>query len=279
MASARAADGTLLHYRVCDYTEPWRQAPVLVLQHGFARHGGFWHAMLPTLARHYRVVCPDLRGLGKSGTGFDGAAVTLDTYLDDLLRVLDHLDAGAVHYAGESFGGMLGFHLAARHPGRLRSLCAITTPPAPVMPAPESYPLFGYSSWAEALRQMGAGAWCRAANAATRFPPDADPGLVEWYASEGGACDLEALIALARVIQAVDLSALLDQVRVPVLGLYPSAAKTVTNRQMELLRRVPDLRVIHLPGTYHMIWALQPGACARHLLHFIGQIDGLACVS
>jgi len=272
MPFARASDGTALHYTVTDFTDPWTTPPVLVLQHGFARNGRFWYGMVPALARHYRVVCPDLRGLGGSGTGFDADTVTLDTYLDDLVRVIDDLGEPKVHYAGESFGGMLGVHLATRHATRATSLCLIATPPAPVMPAPESYPLFGHASWAEALTKMGGEAWCRAANAATRFPPDADPGLVEWYASEGAACDLDALIALARVIQPVDLTALLEHIKVPVLGLYPTTAKTVTDGQMALLQRIPDLHIVHLPIAYHMIWALEPDACARHLLAFLRGI-------
>lgn len=273
MPIAHATDGTALHNTVTDFTDPWTTPDVLVLQHGFARNGRFWYGMVPALARHYRVVCPDLRGLGASGTDFDGDRVTLDTYLDDLVRVIEHTDTARIHFAGESFGGMLGVHLATRHRERVKSLTAIAVPPVPVMHAPESYPLFGHASWAEALRTMGAEAWCRAANAATRFPPDAEPGLVEWYASEGAACNLDALIALARVIQAVDLTPLLEQISVPVLGLYPTLAKTVTDRQMELLHRIPDLRVVHLPIADHMIWALEPDACTRHMLEFLQGSD------
>ena len=66
MPIVKAGDGTPLHYAVHDYTDRWRKADTIILIHGFARSGEFWFNMVPYLARFYRVICPDLRGLGKS---------------------------------------------------------------------------------------------------------------------------------------------------------------------------------------------------------------------
>ena len=59
-------DGATLHYAVHDFTDRWRKAGTIILVHGFARSGEFWFNMIPYLARFYRVICPDLRGLGRS---------------------------------------------------------------------------------------------------------------------------------------------------------------------------------------------------------------------
>ena len=64
MPIVKAGDGTPLHYAVHDYTDRWRKADTMILIHGFARSGDFWFNMVPYLARFYRVICPDLRGLG-----------------------------------------------------------------------------------------------------------------------------------------------------------------------------------------------------------------------
>ena len=42
-------------------------------------------------------------------------------------------------------------------------------------------------------------------------------------------------------------------------------------------RTIRDLRIVHLPATYHKIQLLYPASCAEHLLHFISQHDGVAC--
>ena len=66
MKTVLARDGVELHVAVHDFTDPWREAPILLLQHGFGRSGKFWFNLIPYLARFYRVVCPDLRGVGQS---------------------------------------------------------------------------------------------------------------------------------------------------------------------------------------------------------------------
>jgi pimeloyl-ACP methyl ester carboxylesterase len=60
-----------LHYTVDDYTDPWKNAQFVVLQHGNGRSSRFWYSWVPYLARHYRVVRPDARGLGSSSAQFD----------------------------------------------------------------------------------------------------------------------------------------------------------------------------------------------------------------
>ncbi len=37
MPAVKAQDGVCLHYELHDYTDPWKNAPVLILQHGFGR--------------------------------------------------------------------------------------------------------------------------------------------------------------------------------------------------------------------------------------------------
>ena len=60
-----------LYYQVDDFTDPWSNAPTLILQHGYGRTSDFWFQWVPYLSRFFKVVRPDLRGLGKSGKDFD----------------------------------------------------------------------------------------------------------------------------------------------------------------------------------------------------------------
>ena len=71
MPYARSKDGINLHYRIHDCTDEWKNAPYLILQHGYARSSKFWNRMVPYLCRWYKVICPDLRGLGESSKDFD----------------------------------------------------------------------------------------------------------------------------------------------------------------------------------------------------------------
>jgi haloacetate dehalogenase len=41
-------------------------APPIVLLHGYPQTSAMWHGVAPILARSYQVICPDLRGYGRS---------------------------------------------------------------------------------------------------------------------------------------------------------------------------------------------------------------------
>jgi pimeloyl-ACP methyl ester carboxylesterase len=278
MPHATSKDGLSLHYEIHDHTDPWKNAPVLVLQHGFGRSARFWYSLVPYLSRHYKIVCPDLRGLGRSSTDFDAAkGITVENYISDLLCIIDDLGVPTVHYAGESLAGILGFILAAEHKERLRTLIALSTPPYIIRQTHTTFS-FGHASWADALVKMGSVAWARAANAATRFPPDTDPGLLEWYATEMGKSDVAVMSAMSQLLETVDATPVLPRIQVPVLGLYPTKCPTVTEEHERSLREmVPDIRLIHFPSRYHMVWMLDPAACAAYMLHFMALHDGLFC--
>lgn len=265
-----------LHYVVDDHTDPWRAAPWLILQHGYGRSGEFWRSWVPYLSRFYRVVRPDLRGLGRSPLDFDPHQhIHPEGFIEDLIALMDHLGEGPVHYCGESLGGILGIVLGASMPERLRSLTLVAAPVTIPKPTQQAFAC-GHASWQEALRILGSQGWSEAVNTATRFPPEADPALVRWYAEEMGKSEVEVLIALSRVAAKVDVSAYLSQVRVPTLGLYPTAGVVTGHEEAQIRAGIPGIRVINLPTRFHAIQVLMPAACAKALLHFCGEVDGVA---
>ena len=126
MPTVKAGDGTTLHYAVHDYTDRWRKAETIILIHGFARSGEFWFNMVPYLARFYRVICPDLRGLGQSTPLHDPArALSLSAYIGDIEAVADHAGAATFHLVGEAIGGAITLIFAAERPQRLRTLSVL----------------------------------------------------------------------------------------------------------------------------------------------------------
>jgi len=271
-----------LHYRIDDHTDPWRNAPVLVLQHGNGRSSEFWFRCVPYLSRFCRVVRPDMRGLGGSGRGFDLAAgMTPQILIDDLAALCEHLSAtlgrGApVHLCGESLGGILGLGVAAQHPRLLRTLSLVATPVFISERMKQSYAL-GRGSRIEAMREMGARRWVDTTNRSTRFPPGTDEGLLAWYAEAFAANDFEVQLRLVEIVNSASALDFLPAVRLPVLGLYPEQGP-ITDAEQErvLVEALPDFRLVHLPTRYHMVHLIHPAACARHLLSFVAALDGIA---
>ena len=275
MPIAKAADGTPLHYEVHDYTDPWRKAPTMILQHGFARSGRFWFAAVPYLARFFRVVCPDTRGMGGSVPLQQPLErLTPANCVDDFLRIADHLEVDSFHFVGESIAGGMGLMLAGQHPARVRSLSAI----APAVYANDwlrqSYAV-GFPTWEEAVRTLGVEGWVRKSNALARFPADAPEGFLEWYVKEVGRNDVESVAAMTRAAGAVDARPHLAAITAPVLVLYPDGGKIVTEEMAQLLlAQVRDIRVVRIPSPYQMLNLLAPADCAHAILNFAATREG-----
>jgi pimeloyl-ACP methyl ester carboxylesterase len=86
---------------------------VLVCAHGLSRQGRDFDTLARMLSGHYRVVCPDVVGRGRSDWLADPAGYTVDRYVADMVTLLARLNAEQVHWVGTSMGGLIGLGLAS----------------------------------------------------------------------------------------------------------------------------------------------------------------------
>lgn len=278
MPTVTTTDGATLHYAVHDYTDRWRKADTIILVHGFARTGEFWFNMIPYLSRFYRVICPDLRGLGQSRPLNDPAgAISLPAYIADIAAVADHAGAKTFHLVGEAIGGAIALIFAAERPQRVRTLAVL----APAVWANQwirdAYAV-GYPSWVDAIRALGVEGWVRQSNTLARFPADFDPAFMDWYAKEVGKADVEVVVAMVNFAGSVDARPYLDRIKAPVLALYPTGSNISSADQEKALREtIASIRVTHLGMPYALLGMLQPAACAGQILNFAAESDGLVC--
>ena len=267
-----------LYYELDDFTDSWKTAPTILLLHGYARSSRFWRAWVPYLSRFYKVIRPDLRGLGQSAKNFDlDRGINLDAYLRDFTDLLDHLGVESVHYCGESSAGALGMAFAAERASRVRTLSLIS---APVFMTEEDKQssLGGYPDRVQALRAMGARGWLEASNAGRRFPADADPKLLAWTLDEMGRSDTEVLVAMFKFVSQVNATPYLSKIAAPVLGLYPMEGIIIKNEHTELLEKhVRNLNIVRIASKAHSLQIVAPAICALTVLHFIARHDGIVC--
>ncbi|MFG3248764.1 alpha/beta fold hydrolase [Streptomyces sp. NPDC048187] len=92
--------------------------PVVLLHSGFTDHRVF-DAQIPSLARHHRVIAPDVRGHGASAN-----ATRPFRWADDLAALLRHLDAGPAVLVGVSMGGAIATDTVLEHPELVRAVVA-----------------------------------------------------------------------------------------------------------------------------------------------------------
>lgn len=103
---------------------------ILVLAHGFGTDQSAWQRILPYL-NHYRVIMFDLVCAGSVNPDyFDFRRyTTLDTYVDDLLNILDTLGVTRCAYVGHSVSAMIGLLASIRRPDLFIKLILIGASP------------------------------------------------------------------------------------------------------------------------------------------------------
>jgi len=116
-------DGVRIAYRRTAARRPAGKAPVLLL-HGLASNTTRWSEFIErtTLAEERDVIRVDLRGHGDSPTR---GRISLELWCDDLLALLDAVDARRAVPIGHSLGAQVALACAARAPGRIAALVLI----------------------------------------------------------------------------------------------------------------------------------------------------------
>jgi pimeloyl-ACP methyl ester carboxylesterase len=101
------------------------EGPPVVLLHGWPTSSLLWRDVMPALARHHRVIAPDLPGFGGSSKppgGYD--FLRFERVLDGLLQALD-IDQTAL--VGHDLGGPIAMHWALARRDRVTAIALLNT--------------------------------------------------------------------------------------------------------------------------------------------------------
>lgn len=102
--------------------------PVLLL-HGFPECSWAWRHVQPALAAAgYHVLAPDQRGYSPRARPTEPSEYAMPTLVADALSFADHQGWDTFHLVGHDWGGAVAWHVAGRHPERLRTLSVVSTP-------------------------------------------------------------------------------------------------------------------------------------------------------
>jgi pimeloyl-ACP methyl ester carboxylesterase len=105
------------------YTDWNVAAPRTILMiHGFNVQAHTWDPIASVLSRQYRIICPDLRGHGRSAWTREG--YWSEQFAGDLIGVLDQRGIREFDVVGHSLGVRVGIAIAGMAPSRVRSLLA-----------------------------------------------------------------------------------------------------------------------------------------------------------
>ncbi len=99
------------------------EGDLVILLHGFPEFWYSWRFQIPALARHFKVVVPDLRGYNdsdKPASGYD-----LDNLCADIRGLIQSFGYQRAHIVGHDWGGTIAWHLAQKFPQSLDRLAIL----------------------------------------------------------------------------------------------------------------------------------------------------------
>jgi pimeloyl-ACP methyl ester carboxylesterase len=258
----------------------------VLLLHGFPQTWFAWRKIIPLLAGTYRVIAPDLRGLGESSRpegGYDKK-----TLAADLGAVITAEGLTRYHLVGIDMGAAVGFPLAMGDQKRVLSFVFMASALAGVgLERLYDYSAIGLSAWYWTLFQhktfgpmLTSGhqrelltSWAYRGSA---LRPDAisDDAIEEYLRSYADPAGWQAALQYYSTLDqdAADNRELLAHgqlLRMPTLGIdgeQDGRLSTATLAQIAV-----DVRGTLIPDCKHWIPEEQPEVLAQVLLEFFAQ--------
>ena len=247
---------------------PWISHQELIWQEAVYRR--FWER----LAKRHTVVTYDRPGTGLSDR--NRTYFTLESELQDLETVIDHLKLKHLALLGYSEGGPVAIAYAAEHPRRVSHLIlyatyargeAITTKEVKA-----SLISLVSAHWGIASKAL-ADLWAPGADAA-------GSELIARLQRESATPEIAAKIL--DLAYKTDVTHLLPNLRVPTLVLHRQRERTMAFRLgRELASLIPDARLVPLEGMDHLPWLGDFESVLRAIAEFLGDpvVDGQAAKS
>jgi pimeloyl-ACP methyl ester carboxylesterase len=230
--------------------EPWRRPEPVVLIHGNDESSVEWYAWIPRLAREYRVIRPDLPGLGHSTVprGFKYSLATLATFVTE---VMDKAGLESAHIVGAKTGGAVAMRLAADHPKRTRSLVVVGGPASPLAIADPS-----------PIPQRD------------RLGSNVSKDMIDYWNTLFSHPDREGVKGLSTALSNFDLAkeGVLQRITAPTLVITADRSKMHSVEKARAYQvLIPNSRLVVIRSDAYHIAAANAEECVLHTLTFLNE--------
>jgi pimeloyl-ACP methyl ester carboxylesterase len=245
------------------------RGPLVVFLHGIGGNRTNWYEQLTHFSGRFCAVAWDARGYGAS----DDSPQTLQfsDYADDLVRLLDHLQAERAHLVGLSMGGMILQDFSSRYAHRVATLALVDTSAG-----------FGAASEEEERDFLS-----RRLDPLERglTPKDIAPGVVQVlaskYASPAAREQLTASLSALRVapykqalhaIVTTDFRSTLAKITAPTLVIVGDDDIVTPPAASEfLVKYIPGSSLVRIPQAGHLTNIERPAEFHAALRPFLEQ--------
>jgi len=115
-------DGLRMHY--AEAGDP--EADAVLLVHGWPENWWAWRHLIGPLSERFRVIAPDLRGLG--WTDAPASGYEKPQLARDVVGLMDELDIERARWVGHDWGSLAGFHAMFDNPDRFERFMPLSMP-------------------------------------------------------------------------------------------------------------------------------------------------------
>jgi pimeloyl-ACP methyl ester carboxylesterase len=249
-----------------------RDAPALILLHGFASSLETWEPWAERLSGKFRVIRLDLPGFGLTGPD-PGGDYSDARSVQLILGLMDRLGLPKATLIGNSLGGKLAWMFAAAHPDRLSKLVLIS-------PDGFASPGFDYGKkpsvplMVRALPYVLPTPMLRMSlEPAYADPKRLTPATITRYRDMMLAPgDRAAMIARMQQVMLADPVPILQKIQTPTLLLWGEQDAMIPfSNAADYQRAMPHATLVRLPNLGHVPFEEAPGESLAPVLAFLDK--------
>lgn len=248
-----------LFYKIDDWTDSWTRPETVLLVHGFPETHEAWRAWVPYLARKYRLIRIDVRGFGNNAPVPENFNFSTELFVDDLVRVINHVAGEPVHVAGIKSGGIMVVKLAAMRPDLVKTI-TVMAPPVVAVPA---------EGWVDHIKEHGMRSWARFSNP-PRFGNSMSPRALDWWIDMYGSAPVSTVLPYLTWAGGNDIRGDLEHIKCPTLVVRSKTPRRSTS-ELDAYNRIPKVEYAVIPVEGYHAAGIDPDACARATLEFLGR--------
>lgn len=259
--SSITTDQGIVHYEVYGRGKP------VILLHGWLGSWGLWQETMAFLGRYYRTYALDFWGFGESGKKRETYAV--QDFVSLVNQFMEQLGIMNAPLVGHSMGGTVSLAVAIRFPERVSKVVVVGSPivgsslAVPLKLAgmrPIAFLLFNMMSVFRFGVRVASPFICRDERFADMMDRDLSRTTVESF-----------LLSIAS-LRRTDLRPMLDQVKIPALGIYGDRDIIVHPKQWQPMQKgIPQAQIERFPLAGHFPMLEEPQDFAERLKAFLDR--------
>lgn len=259
--SSITTDQGIVHYEVYGRGKP------VILLHGWLGSWGLWQETMSFLGRYYRTYALDFWGFGESGKKRETYAV--QDFVSLVNQFMEQLGIVRAPLVGHSMGGTVSLSVAIRFPERVSKVVVVGSPIVgsslafPLKLAgmrPIAFLLFNMMGTFRLGMRIASPVICRDERFADMMDRDLSRTTVESF-----------LLSIAS-LRRTDLRPMLDQVKVPAMGMYGDRDVIVHPKQWQpMLKGIPHAKIERFPLDGHFPMLEEPQIFAERLKAFLDE--------